>query len=78
MAVIGVETRTVEVTLPADPANPDSESKLISEVCTGTPSPILFGTPYFWLETMIIIKIESHPCYPNNLCLISMGMKQKN
>ena len=34
MAVIGVETRTVEVTLPADPANPDSESKLISQVCT--------------------------------------------
>jgi hypothetical protein len=34
VAVIGVETRTVEVTLPADPANPDSESKLISQVCT--------------------------------------------
>ena len=33
VAVIGVETRTVEVTLPADPANPDSESKLISQVC---------------------------------------------
>ena len=32
VAVIGVETRTVEVTLPADPANPDSESKLISQV----------------------------------------------
>ena len=31
VAVIGVETRTVEVTLPADPANPDSESKLISQ-----------------------------------------------
>ena len=31
VAVIAVETRTVEVTLPADPANPDSESKLVSQ-----------------------------------------------
>ena len=31
VAVIAVETRTVEVTLPADPANPDSESKLIPQ-----------------------------------------------
>ena len=30
-AVIAVETRTVEVTLPADPANPDSEAKLVSQ-----------------------------------------------
>ena len=31
VAVIAVETRTVEVTLPADPANPDSESKIVSQ-----------------------------------------------
>merc|ERR550532_3516129 len=31
VAVIGVETRTVEVTLPADPANPESEAKIISQ-----------------------------------------------
>lgn len=29
VGVIAVETRTVEVTLPADPANLDSESKVI-------------------------------------------------
>lgn len=32
VGVIAVETRTVEVTLPADPANLDSESKVISNV----------------------------------------------
>jgi acetyl-CoA carboxylase/biotin carboxylase 1 len=31
VAVIAVETRAVEVTLPADPANPDSESKVVSQ-----------------------------------------------
>ena len=31
VAVIAVETRPVEVTLPADPANPESESKLVSQ-----------------------------------------------
>lgn len=30
VGVIAVETRTVEVTLPADPANLDSESKVIN------------------------------------------------
>lgn len=29
VGVIAVETRTVEVTLPADPANLDSESKVL-------------------------------------------------
>lgn len=35
VGVIAVETRTVEVTLPADPANLDSESKVIlpSSLC---------------------------------------------
>lgn len=31
VGVVAVETRTVEVTLPADPANPDSEAKTISQ-----------------------------------------------
>lgn len=31
MGVIAVETRTVEVTIPADPANPDSEAKVRGE-----------------------------------------------
>lgn len=31
VGVIAVETRTVEVTLPADPANPDSEAKTVSQ-----------------------------------------------
>lgn len=31
MGVIAVETRTVEVKLPADPANLDSEAKTISQ-----------------------------------------------
>lgn len=31
VAVIAVETRTIEVTLPADPANPESESKVVSQ-----------------------------------------------
>lgn len=31
MGVIAVETRTVEVTIPADPANPDSEAKVCAE-----------------------------------------------
>ena len=39
--------------------------------------PILFGMPYFWLETTKIIKIESNLCYPIIFCLISMGMKDK-
>lgn len=33
MGVIAVETRTVEVTIPADPANPDSEAKVRSQCC---------------------------------------------
>lgn len=32
VGVIAVETRTVEVTLPADPANLDSESKVIIQI----------------------------------------------
>jgi len=32
VGVIAVETRTVEVTLPADPANLDSESKVIISI----------------------------------------------
>ena len=31
VGVIAVETRTVEVTIPADPANPDSEAKVRGE-----------------------------------------------
>lgn len=31
VGVIAVETRTVEVTVPADPANPDSEAKVCGE-----------------------------------------------
>ncbi|XP_075372691.1 acetyl-CoA carboxylase 2 [Mycteria americana] len=31
VGVIAVETRTVEVTIPADPANPDSEAKIIQQ-----------------------------------------------
>lgn len=31
VGIIAVETRTVEVTLPADPANPDSEAKTVSQ-----------------------------------------------
>ncbi|KAM9625723.1 acetyl-CoA carboxylase 2 isoform 2-T2 [Morphnus guianensis] len=31
VGVIAVETRTVEVTVPADPANPDSEAKIIQQ-----------------------------------------------
>ena len=31
VGVIAVETRTVEVTIPADPANPDSEAKVCGE-----------------------------------------------
>lgn len=31
VGVIAVETRSVEVTLPADPANPDSESKTVAQ-----------------------------------------------
>lgn len=31
MGVIAVETRPVEVTIPADPANPDSEAKVRGE-----------------------------------------------
>jgi len=31
VGVIAVETRTVEVTMPADPANPDSEAKVCGE-----------------------------------------------
>lgn len=31
MGVIAVETRSVEVTIPADPANPDSEAKVREE-----------------------------------------------
>ena len=35
---------------------------------------------YFWLETMVIIKIESHSCHPIHyltLIFIFIGMKQK-
>lgn len=31
VGVIAVETRTIEVTLPADPANPESEAKIVSQ-----------------------------------------------
>lgn len=35
MGVIAVETRTVEVTIPADPANPESEAKVSGETIVG-------------------------------------------
>lgn len=35
MGVIAVETRTVEVTIPADPANPESEAKVSGETLVG-------------------------------------------
>ena len=33
MGVIAVETRAVEVVIPADPGNPDSEAKVLVENC---------------------------------------------
>lgn len=35
VGVIAVETRTVEVTIPADPANPESEAKVSGETVVG-------------------------------------------
>ena len=33
MGVIAVETRSVDVSIPADPANTDSEAKVHNDVC---------------------------------------------
>ena len=38
---------------------------------------IILYTPLIFLEIMVIIKVESHPCYPINLWLIWIGIKQK-
>jgi acetyl-CoA carboxylase carboxyltransferase component len=40
VGVIAVETRTVEVNLPADPANPSSEAKVGSTTLTKIATPI--------------------------------------
>jgi len=41
VGVVAVETRTVELKLPADPANPDSEAKTVSQAGQGN-APVLF------------------------------------
>ena len=41
VGVICVETRTVELSVQADPANPDSEAKILSQVREGWRSDVL-------------------------------------
>ena len=48
VGVICVETRTMEVTVPADPANFDSETKVLARGCTAVLS--VFGT---WFCTAV-------------------------
>lgn len=45
--VIAVETRTVEVHLPADPANPESEAKVLSQAGQ-VKKTLLYSTTVLW------------------------------
>ena len=38
----------------------------------------MFGVDNFWLETRVIIKILTHPCYPRNFDWFSLGWSKKN
>ena len=38
----------------------------------------MFGVGDFWLETRVIIKISTHPCYQSNFDWLSWGWSKKN